>query len=87
MTKELYLKEGFQTSFHYHNDKDETMYIMSGAGYIEFEDKKEYFEPNDSIRIKPGVVHSIVATENTVLHEVSTPFLDDTVRVNDYYNR
>ena len=87
LTKELYLKEGFQTSFHYHNDKDETMYIMSGAGYIEFEDKKEYFEPNDSIRIKPGVVHSIVATENTVLHEVSTPFLDDTVRVNDYYNR
>ncbi|MBO7715990.1 MAG: cupin domain-containing protein [Methanobrevibacter sp.] len=87
LTKELYIKEGFQTSFHYHNDKDETMYIMSGAGYIEFEDKKEYFEPNDSIRIKPGVVHSIVATENTSLHEVSTPFLDDTIRVEDYYTR
>lgn len=87
LTKELYLKEGFQTSFHYHNDKDETMYIMSGAGYIEFEDRKEYFEPNDSIRIKPGVVHSIIATENTVLHEVSTPFLDDTIRVKDYYAR
>lgn len=87
LTKELYLKEGFQTSFHYHNDKDETMYILSGAGYIEFEDRKEYFEPNDSIRIKPGVVHSIVATENTILHEVSTPFLDDTIRVKDYYTR
>ena len=87
LTKELYLKEGFQTSYHYHNDKDETMYIMSGAGYIEFEDRKEYFEPNDSIRITPGVVHSIVATENTVLHEVSTPFLDDTIRVKDYYTR
>ena len=87
LTKELYLKEGFQTSYHYHNDKDETMYIMSGAGYIEFEDRKEYFEPNDSIRIMPGVVHSIVATENTVLHEVSTPFLDDTIRVKDYYSR
>ena len=87
LTKELYLKEGFQTSYHYHNDKDETMYILSGAGYIEFEDKKEYFGPNDSIRIKPGVVHSIVATENTVLHEVSTPYLDDTVRVRDLYTR
>ena len=87
LTKELYLKEGFQTSYHYHNDKDETMYIMAGAGYIEFEDRKEYFEPNDSIRIMPGVVHSIVATENTVLHEVSTPFLDDTIRVKDYYSR
>lgn len=87
LTKELYLKEGFQTSFHYHENKDETMYILSGAGYIEFEDKKEYFGPNDSIRIKPNIVHSIVATENTILHEVSTPYLEDTIRVNDYYTR
>ena len=42
---------------------------------------------NDSIRIKPNVVHSIVATENTTLHEVSTPFLDDTIRVRDFYTR
>ena len=87
LTKELYIKEGFQTSFHYHEEKDETMYILSGAGYIEFEDKKEYFGPNDSIRIKPNVIHSIVATENTILHEVSTPYLDDTIRVDDYYTR
>ena len=87
LTKELYIKEGLRTSFHYHNEKDETMYIMSGSGYIEFEDRKEYFGPNDSIRIKPGIIHSIVATENTTLHEVSTPYLDDTVRVKDYYTR
>ena len=87
LTKELYLKEGFQTSFHYHEKKDETMYIMSGAGYIEFEDRKEYFSQNDSIRIEPNTRHSIVATENTVLHEVSTPHLDDTIRVKDFYTR
>ena len=87
LTKELYLKEGFQTSFHYHEKKDETMYIMSGAGYIEFEDRKEYFGQNDSIRIEPNTPHSIVATENTILHEVSTPHLDDTIRVKDYYIR
>ena len=87
LTKELYIKEGFQTSFHYHDEKDETMYILSGSGYIEFEDHKEYFSKNDSIRIEPHVVHSIVATENTILHEVSTPYLDDTIRVNDYYTR
>lgn len=87
LTKELYLKEGFQTSLHYHDKKDETMYILSGSGYIEFEDKKEYFGKNDSIRIKPGVIHSIVASENTVLHEVSTPFLDDTIRKKDFYQR
>ena len=63
LTKELYLKEGFRTSFHYHNKKDETMYILSGSGYIEFEDRKEYFSKNDTIRIQPGIAHSIVATE------------------------
>ena len=85
--KELYIKEGFRTSLHYHIEKDETMYILSGSGYIEFEDKKEYFSKNDSIRIQPGVVHSIVATENTLLHEVSTPYLEDTVCIEDYYVR
>ncbi len=38
LTKELFLREGYQTSFHYHAQKDETMYIVNGAGYIEFED-------------------------------------------------
>ena len=87
LTKELYVKEGYQTSFHYHKQKDETMYIISGGGYIEFEDRKEYFTKNDSIRIKPNVKHTIVATENTVLYEVSTPHPDDTTRVIDYYTR
>ena len=87
LTKELFIKEGFQTSFHFHDKKDETMYILSGAGYIKFKDRKEYFGKNDSIRIKPGVPHTIVATENTILHEVSTPYLDDTIRVDDYYKR
>ncbi len=85
LTKELFLREGYQTSFHYHAHKDETMYIVSGAGYIEFEERKEYFGKNDTIRIEPEEVHSIVATENTVLHEVSTPHLNDTIRVKDYY--
>jgi NDP-sugar pyrophosphorylase family protein len=87
LTKELYIREGYQTSFHYHKKKDETMYIISGAGYIEFEDHKDYFTKNDTIRITPGVKHTIVATENTVLHEVSTPHLDDTTRIKDYYTR
>ena len=87
MTKELFIREGYQTSFHYHNEKDETMYIVSGAGYIEFKDRKEYFGKNETIRIEPKKPHSIVAMENTVLHEVSTPHLEDTVRLKDFYTR
>ncbi len=71
---------------HHHPKKDETMYILSGAGYIEFEDRKEYFGKNDTIRIKPLENHTIVAMENTVLHEISTPHPNDTVRVRDYYD-
>ncbi|MDD3985436.1 MAG: sugar phosphate nucleotidyltransferase [Methanobacterium sp.] len=85
LTKELFIREGYQTSFHYHSQKDETMYIVNGAGYIEFEERKEYFGKNDTIRIEPEEVHSIVSTENTVLHEISTPHLNDTIRVKDYY--
>ena len=85
LTKELYIRAGYQTSFHKHPRKDETMYILSGIGYIEFEDHKEFFQKDDSIRIEPNVPHTIVATENTILHEVSTPHLEDTVRIKDYY--
>lgn len=87
LTKELFLFEGYQTSFHYHEKKDETMYIIEGAGYIEFEDCKKHFERNDSIRIEPGKPHTIVATDDTVLHEVSTPHISDTVRIKDFYER
>ncbi len=87
LTKELFLFEGYQTSFHYHEQKDETMYIIEGSGYIEFEDHKEHFERNDSIRIQPNVPHTIVAREDTVLHEVSTPHIGDTVRIKDFYER
>ncbi|BAM70635.1 MULTISPECIES: sugar phosphate nucleotidyltransferase [Methanothermobacter] len=87
LTKELFIREGYRTSFHYHEEKDETMYIISGSGYIEFDNRKEYFSKNDTIRIEPGERHSIVAMENTILHEVSTPHLNDTVRVQDYYTR
>jgi NDP-sugar pyrophosphorylase family protein len=86
LTKELFIRAGYQTSFHKHPRKDETMYIIEGVGYIEFEDHKEHFAKNDTIRIEPNVPHTIVATENTTLHEVSTPFLEDTVRIKDYYN-
>ena len=86
LTKELFIRAGYQTSFHKHPRKDETMYIIEGVGYIEFEDHKEHFGKNDTIRIEPNVPHTIVATENTILHEVSTPYLEDTVRIKDYYN-
>ena len=87
LTKELYIREGHQTSFHYHEKKDETMSITRGSGYVQYEDGKEHFRKNDNIRIKPKVPHTIVALENTLLQEVSTPHPVDTVRIKDRYKR
>ena len=87
LTKELFIKEGYKTSHHYHERKDETMFIMGGSGYIKFEDRKERFGRNDAIRIKPNTPHTIVALENTILHEVSTPDSEDTIRLKDFYTR
>jgi len=85
LLKELYVREGYQSSYHFHKNKDETMLIMQGTGYIEFDDRKEYFETGDTIHIKPYERHTIVASIDTVLYEASTPFLDDTTRVKDFY--
>ena len=85
LLKELYIREGYQSSYHYHKKKDETMLIARGTGYIEFEDHRAYFEEGDTVHIKPFERHTIVASTDTVLFEASTPFLEDTTRVKDYY--
>jgi mannose-6-phosphate isomerase-like protein (cupin superfamily) len=85
LLKELYIREGYQSSYHYHKNKDETMLIVRGTGYIEFDDRREYFDVGDTIHIKPYEKHTIVASTDTTLFEASTPFLEDTTRVKDFY--
>lgn len=85
LLKELYIREGYQSSYHFHKNKDETMLILRGDGFIQFDDRKEYFNAGDTIRIKPYEKHTIVANTDTILYEASTPFLEDTTRVKDFY--
>lgn len=85
LEKELFLMEGYRTSLHYHEQRDETLRIVGGSGYIEFEDRREEFGEGSEIRIKPGTLHSLVATRNILIREVSTPHPEDVVRVKDFY--
>lgn len=87
MTKELYLMKNESTSHHKHNQKDETMHVFSGEVVIKFDDKEVNLKKNETTRIKPDTPHTILAIENTVLQEYSTPHLDDTVRIKDRYER
>ena len=41
----------------------------------------------DAFRYRPGTVHRVTAIEDTTILEVSTPHLDDVVRLDDRYGR
>lgn len=86
MEKLLFIMTSYRTSVHYHKVKDETFYVLRCTGWIEFEDgKRRQFRRRTKIRIKPGVIHSTLASEDTVIHEISTPHPEDVVRVKDFY--
>ena len=43
--------------------------------------------PGDAFRYRPGTVHRVTAIEDLLVLEVSTPHLDDVVRLEDRYGR
>jgi len=59
--KELHLKEGYQSSLHYHKDKDETFYIIKGSMFLEVENNSTWelilLGKGDIIDIPKGVKH------------------------------
>ncbi len=84
--KMLCINEGCRTSLQYHKEKDETFYISSGKVEVEIGDTKVTPLCNETIRIRPNVVHRITAIESSVIFEVSTPH-KGTVRLEDDYGR
>lgn len=87
MTKQIYIMKGFRTSFHYHMEKDESLHVLSGEGYVDIEGEKVRLSKGDVVRIPPKKKHSISANENLLIFEYSTPHVDDVVRVHDPYDR
>lgn len=92
--KLLHVKKGESLSLQYHNVKDETILIQSGrllfetrpAG-AEGELLKVEMVPGDVFHITPGTLHRMTGLEDTDIVEVSTPELDDVVRLEDRYGR
>jgi quercetin dioxygenase-like cupin family protein len=75
-----------------HREKDESSYVLSGRlllthGPSAEELTMEEIGPGFAWRVEPGTVHSIEALEDTDVVEVSTPHLDDVVRLRDRYGR
>jgi mannose-6-phosphate isomerase-like protein (cupin superfamily) len=90
--KLLMVDAGHKLSVQVHREKDETSYLLSGRMLLwQGPDADHLVEreigPGTSWRNQPGVVHTIEALENSTVLEVSTPHLDDVIRLGDRYGR
>ena len=90
--KLIFVKKGHRLSLQYHQKKDETIYIQQGKALLEIEGAdgqmmSKILEPGQQVRIPPLTKHRLEAIEDTTLFEVSTPELEDVVRLEDDYGR
>jgi len=91
--KLLFVKAGESLSLQFHSEKDESWLVHSGRARIEMAapgekvPEAEVVGPGAAFRIKPGTVHRVTALEDTTIFEVSTPQLQDVVRLEDRYGR
>jgi quercetin dioxygenase-like cupin family protein len=71
--------------------KDETIYLHAGRILFEIQEegelKRREMRPGDRVHITPPTVHRMTAIEDSDIFEVSTPELDDVVRLEDRYGR
>ena len=90
--KVLHVNKGEALSLQYHERKDEYQYILKGSVDIELGDSDRALTTRrmtvgDTLHITPGTRHRITAVEDTDIFEVSTPEIDDVVRLDDRYGR
>ena len=90
--KILEISKGHRYSLQYHEKKRETQYIYSGqVNLIYGTDKDDLQEkilnPGDKIEVHPYTIHRLEALEDSQVFEVSTPDLDDVVKLEDDYGR
>src|SRR5882724_5217781 len=91
--KVLFVRAGHSLSLQFHNEKDESWYVQGGRATLELGDvgqavlNQEVIAAGSSFRYRPGTVHRVTAIEDTTILEVSTPHLDDVVRLEDRYGR
>jgi mannose-6-phosphate isomerase len=91
--KVLFVRAGQSLSLQFHNDKDESWYVESGRATLELGEAgqgvldTEVIGEGACFHYPPGTVHRVTAIEDTTILEVSTPHLDDVVRLEDAYGR
>ncbi len=89
--KVLHIKAGEKLSRQYHRVKDETLFVQSGTMLLEVGPagacESRRMSAGDVFHVTPGTIHRMVAETDVDVFEVSTPELDDVVRLEDVYGR
>jgi mannose-6-phosphate isomerase-like protein (cupin superfamily) len=89
--KVLHVNAGESLSLQYHEMKDETLYVIRGKVRLELkhgdESRTVTLDVGESFHIPPRLIHRIAAVEDADIMEVSTPELEDVIRLEDRYGR
>jgi mannose-6-phosphate isomerase len=91
--KILFVAAGHSLSLQYHERKDESWFVQSGRARLELGASgaavlnEVAIGPGEAFHYPPGTVHRVTALEDTTILEVSTPHLDDVIRLEDAYGR
>ena len=90
--KILHVRKGEALSLQYHEQKDEWLLVVRGCVDTEVGGevgglKTHRMREGDSVHLTPGTRHRLTAVEDTDIYEVSTPEIDDVVRLEDRYGR
>lgn len=92
VAKVLHIKQGHSLSLQYHQEKRETFMLISGAITIEFFEEGQTPQTiklglRTPFHVEPGLRHRMTADADSELVEVSTPQVNDIVRLEDRYGR
>jgi NDP-sugar pyrophosphorylase family protein/mannose-6-phosphate isomerase-like protein (cupin superfamily) len=90
--KRIYINAGYKTSYQYHNFKRETNFIISGEAEIWLENdegvvEKKIMKAGEYFNVTPPKKHRVIALTDIILQEVSTPEVDDVIRIDDEFAR
>jgi len=89
--KILHVNQGQTLSLQYHNVKEETLFVVRGELKLTIESDGDRrvlpLREGESFHIPPRLIHRMEAVVDTDVAEVSTPELDDVVRLEDRYGR
>ena len=90
--KRIHINAGTRTSYQYHDKKLETNYIIAGKAEVWLENdegvvEKRIMGPGSYFTVKPPKKHRVIAVTDIILQEVSTPEVDDVIRIEDDSSR